>query len=606
MNDGLGNIIYSNIFRIDVSSVNWENLNYIRVHNVLVPNQTDWKVIDQLPIGQKLQTTTYLDGLGRAVQKVTRETATPQNGGNLWGDVVQFAAYDAYGRQPKQYLPYTTTAQSGKYKTATATDQPAYYASVYNETSAYSNATYDNSPLNRVTNVKAPGAAWAAAAGNSQTYELNNANDNIRILTIGYASTLYSFSAYPQSQGIYPANSLYKMISTDENGKQVVEFINKSGQLIMKAIQLADDVSSTPPSGGGGAWICTYSVYDDFGRLRFQIQPEAVKYLDNNNWVFNDNLVNELCFRYEYDEKGRNIVKKAPGAKELYMIYDNRDRIVFMQDGNQRSKYTDGTKEWTANIYDELDRLNMSLLYKTAKNPAALQTDITNAAVTNTVTINNAGESIVNLIVDQRVGTGDYKAQQTIEFVSDAGGNFETPTGDEFTAEIDPAATQPSTTVTTVTYKNPISSTDLINPAVCTILKYLFYDTYNFPNAQAFNTTYNNATTYSYAEPIAATARTNSFPTGDKVRVLGTNTFLTTTRYYDEEGRPVQSIEENIKQGSDITTMQYHWDGRLLSSHTRHSTANSGYQGFEILTQHYFDVIGRVISIQKNTAAIIR
>ncbi|MBS1578289.1 MAG: RHS repeat-associated core domain-containing protein [Bacteroidetes bacterium] len=616
VSDGLGNVMYSNVFRIDVASVNWENLNYVRVHNVLVPNQTDWKVIDQLPIGQKLQTTTYLDGLGRAVQKVSRETATPQNGGSLWGDVVQFAAYDAYGRQPKQYLPYTTTTQSGKYKTAAATDQPAYYSSVYNETSAYSNATYDNSPLNRVTNIKAPGTAWAAAAGNSQDYELNDIDDNVQVFAIGYSA-----GAYPNNNGVYASNTLFKRRSIDETGKKVIEYINKSGQLILKKVQIDDDaleyntyqwigldvIPPQPPvrnidRDAHQGWICTYSIYDDFGRLRFQIQPEAVKYLMSNNWSFSgtngQQVLNELCFRYEYDEKGRNIVKKAPGAKELYMVYDNRDRIVFMQDGNQRFKYNDIIQEWTTNIYDELDRLNMSLLYKTSKSRSALQADI-DAATTNTVTINNAGENIINLILDQRVGTGNYKAQQSIELVSDAGGDFESLNGDEFTAEIDGSATQPSTTVTTVTYQNPISNADLTNPAVCTILKYLFYDNYNFPNAQSFNTAFGNATTYSYAETIAATARTSSFPTGDKVRVLGTNTFLTTTRYYDEEGRPIQSIEENIKQGSDITTMQYHWDGRLLSSHTRHSTANSGYQGFEILTQHYFDVIGRVTSIQK-------
>jgi len=83
------------------------------------------------------------------------------------------------------------------------------------------------------------------------------------------------------------------------------------------------------------------------------------------------------------------------------------------------------------------------------------------------------------------------------------------------------------------------------------------------------------------------------------VRVLGTNTFLLSSEYYDEKGRHIQTIEDNIKMGRDVTTLQYHWDGRLMSSHTKHTTANSGYTNFGILTKNIFDKIGRVTSIQK-------
>src|SRR3954454_11106228 len=68
--DGSGNTIYSNTINIEVVSVNWENLNYIRVHDLFTPGVTDWKTVDQLPIGDKLQTTTYFDGLGRPLEKV--------------------------------------------------------------------------------------------------------------------------------------------------------------------------------------------------------------------------------------------------------------------------------------------------------------------------------------------------------------------------------------------------------------------------------------------------------------------------------------------------------------------------------------------------------
>lgn len=57
-------IVYSNVIKINIVSQHHENVNYVREHDILISGQTDWETIDQLPIGQKLQTTTYMDGLG--------------------------------------------------------------------------------------------------------------------------------------------------------------------------------------------------------------------------------------------------------------------------------------------------------------------------------------------------------------------------------------------------------------------------------------------------------------------------------------------------------------------------------------------------------------
>jgi hypothetical protein len=142
------------------------------------------------------------------------------------------------------------------------------------------------------------------------------------------------------------------MLGTDENGSKVVEYKNLSGELILRKVQ----VSETPTESHTG-WICTYYIYDDFGQLRFQLQPEAVNYLQANGWSFagvnGAKVLAELVFQYSYDDKGRTIWKKAPGALPLNMLYDIRDRVVFMQDGNQRAK---SPGQWTTNLYDELDR----------------------------------------------------------------------------------------------------------------------------------------------------------------------------------------------------------------------------------------------------------
>ena len=74
---------------------------------------------------------------------------------------------------------------------------------------------------------------------------------------------------------------------------------------------------------------------------------------------------------------------------------------------------------------------------------------------------------------------------------------------------------------------------------------------------------FSNTQAYATSEPIVSSKRTINFLTGIKVRVLGTNTFLSNTYYMDEEGLTIQALEENIKNGQDITTMQYGFDGRL-------------------------------------------
>ena len=443
-------------------------------------------------------------------------------------------------------------------------------------------------------NTKAPGQSWAAGAGNTRAYELNDSTDHVRILNIGYTN-----GATPVSNGFYAAETLFRNRYTDENGKQVVEFTNTAGQLLLKKIQIDDT-----PSTGTDGWICTYNVYDDYGRLRFVLQPEAVKYMEANSWVFGttnaQQVVNEWCFQYNYDDKGRTILKKAPGAKALQMLYDDRDRVVFMQDGNQLGK---ATPEWTVNLYDELDRLTITSIYKTTKTNTQLQSDIAGAVV-NTLTVVNAAQPINNLVIGKRETTvGRYAAKNSISFVADAGGSFQTQPGDRFVAELDATAATAPLTVTTTSIKSPISSTDLNDPNTCTILKYLFYDNYSFTKAATFNTAFENTTAYSSrdgtTQMIAPTLRTTSMPTGSMVRILGTGTFLTSTQYYDEKGRPIQSIEDNIKGGQDITTLQYHFDGRLLSTHHRHQNAGSAFNNFTVLTKNLFDKIGRVTGMQK-------
>ncbi len=72
-----------------------------------------------------------------------------------------------------------------------------------------------------------------------------------------------------------------------------------------------------------------------------------------------EDVMGQLAFQYRYDGRKRMIAKKVPGADWVYMVYDNRDRLVLTQDGNQRTK-RDGScnsaPEWTFPNSDSLHR----------------------------------------------------------------------------------------------------------------------------------------------------------------------------------------------------------------------------------------------------------
>jgi RHS repeat-associated protein len=577
---------YSNVVKMELVSANWENQNYIREHTVNIPGKTDWKTVDQLTIGDKLQGTKYFDGIGRPTETISCQTATPENGATLWGDVVQFYEYDSYGRQLKQYLPYSTTVELGKYKTDPVNIQSRYYNGKYNEQAPYSFASYESSPLNRITNVKSPGTNWSTALGNSASLDLNNASDNIQIIRINYNTGL------PERIGVFNDNTLYKTIKTDENNKLAIEYSNTAGQLICKKVQLDNS-----PTASFSGWICTYFVYDDLGQLRYEFQPEAVKWFDANGWSFSvagaQDVVEKLCFRYEYDEKGRTTLKQAPGAKELRMIYDKRDRLVFTQDGNQRIG-----SEWTVSFFDALDRVTMTGLYKTTKTVSDLVSAANNSVTYTPATVNLANVSANYLEVPTRdVSKSVYKAAISVTLLP----GFESVLNDAFSVEIDPSMVV-YTTSGGVVYSDPVPAPDVNDPSKFTALKYSYYDNYNYTGAKAFDNNFNNTLAYASSttvEPISKTDRTTGMVTGTKVRVLGTNTFLLSTFYYDDKGRGIQTLGENIKSGTDIITAQYHWDGRLLSSETRHSASGTVYSGYSVLTKYNHDLLGRVEKIEK-------
>ena len=324
-------------------------LNLIRVRDILKAGIADTLTASGLTSPYDVhQVTQYFDGLGKIVQTVAMQ-ATP-----LQKDLVSFNVYDNFGREVQKYLPYGAATNDGSYKSTFLQDQGSFNSAQFpNEVNYYSETNYESSPQNRVFNAYPQGASWAGSSrGITNQYLLNTLTDSVQIWSISMTP-----GSIPASGGIYQPGQLTKNVSIDEQNHQTVEYKDKEGQVILKKVQL----SATPGTAHAG-WLNTYYVYDDMNNLRFVIQPQGV-ILVNSNWVISQTIANELCFRYEYDQRKRMIIKKIPGAGELWMVYDARDRVIMTQDSALRL-----LNKWMVTKYDSLDRPDTTGLLTDANN----------------------------------------------------------------------------------------------------------------------------------------------------------------------------------------------------------------------------------------------
>jgi RHS repeat-associated protein len=337
--------------------------NYVSSYTATAPDNDPNHLITR-PLADVKQVTQYIDGIGRPIQSVAKqgslETATGVN-----VDMVAPTVYDAFGREAFNYLSYPSTTSDGSYKATPLSEQQTFYGnnSASNPIAGqgengtfYSRTDFEPSPLNRPIASYAPGNSWVGNnKGKQLGYWVNTTNDQVVIWNVAISTAPGTFSSYSQN-GYYGAGQLYKRVTTDENGKQVIEFKDNEDKLILKKIQLtatADDGSGKDYTG----WLCTYYIYDDLNLLRAVVQPAGVATLSGNGWSWvppsgaSGGTLAEQCFRYEYDQRQRMIEKQVPGASPVYMVYDNLDRLVMNQDGNLKA-----ANKWTAIIYDNLNR----------------------------------------------------------------------------------------------------------------------------------------------------------------------------------------------------------------------------------------------------------
>ncbi|HRJ28612.1 MAG TPA: DUF6443 domain-containing protein [Cyclobacteriaceae bacterium] len=454
------------------------------------------------------QVINYQDGLGRTFQTVAVNQAPTSK------DIVAAVGLGRLGMVDTTYLPYVASTNDGRFKQYalkgannqyTASEQYQFYqgtAKVATDNYPFARTLYRNTPDAKVTEQGAPGADWQPGAGHMVK--------NI---------TTWNGTTYPvrfwkpdgTTNTNYPNNSVAVSITTDENGYKVRTYTNTLGQTVLKQVQLDETLEgvSTP-------WLETYYIYDEYQRLKYTVPPKAMKVLGTGTSLdANASSVNELIYKYTYDERNRLIIKKEPGANEQHFVYDLHDRVVFTQDGNLRTQSP--TPLWTFLKYDRFNRVVYSGIYTRNVTRATLQGEM------------NARNYNTEPYFDVEQANATYHG-----------------------------------------YSNQVHPTTNL-----TVLAVTYYDHYDFDRNGAADFSYAN--NHLTGQEASASTRTRGMTTGSKRVTINeagsvTSTWLVNAVFFDAYDRPIQTQSNNhlYTTVADKGTVIYDFAGKAIKTKSTH------------------------------------
>jgi RHS repeat-associated protein len=123
-----------------------------------------------------------------------------------------------------------------------------------------------------------------------------------------------------------------------------------------------------------------------------------------------------------------------------------------------------------------------------------------------------------------------------------------------------------------------------------------YYDNYDF-----LDYTYQDYIAYtdSFPQHISESTYTLDKITGSKTKVLDESTWLTTSIYYDDYGRVIQSTTDNYLEGYDRITNEYDFVGNLLRSRHVHYGDGALSDSLVVWSDFEYDHAGRLLKEYK-------
>ncbi len=485
--------------------------NYIHTITPLVP-VSDISYITN--VDDKVESVTYLDGLGRTIQNVGLRV------GGQKQDIKIPVIYDEFGRQAVTYLPHATTTSSvSTYTSNTAliSSLNAYYLSKYpsqlnsSNPNPYSEKRFDLSPLSKIEESGSAGEAWIINPGNDWDHTTKfdyNSNTTSEVYKIDYPGAGQSLSL----SNYYIEGTLLKNTVKNENwvtadGKTNTKdvFTDKGGKKIAEYSYVLE--------GSTLKTLKTYYVYDTMGNMVYLLTPKIFTIIGSGTTISVINL-NNLAFQYVYDSYNRQIEQKVPGKKQWeYMVYDQMDRSILTQDKNLKD---DG--KWLFTKYDAFGRSVYSGLFTSTLSRSSLQLAVDSYISGNTSNLSN-------------------KESRTTR-VSSIGG-------------------------VSINYSNNAYPTSNLE-----VLTVNYYDDYNFTDS-------NKPATPSSIVGQTVTMRTKGFSTASWTKTLGASSWTKNYTYYDERGGVIYVYENNYLGGFTDSKSKLDFRGKLESTTTIHKRLSS-------------------------------
>jgi len=471
-------------------------VNHVRSEAILIP-VTDTNDLATISGKDKATVTVYTDGLGRTIQSVSKHSLAQPN------DIVAPAFYDSFGRQQINLLPYESNTNTGNFKLDPFLRQYFDNMSKYpDERTFYSQVVYDDTSLYRSSKTMQAGSSYAGAnKGTTTRVMLSKQSENVRMWD-------YNSSGIPTTSAAWTDNMLYVSETIDAEGKRTRSYKDREGKQVLTKVEVSSTAAGTQHTG----WLCTYYVYDELNHLRHIITPKVIDSVQGSGFALTQNIMDELCYSYTYDYKGRITEKKLPGQAKIYIMYDAVDRPVLIQDGNLRA-----TNDWLFTKYDGLGRVIASGKFLNSSNLSGttLTTELANT------------------------GTSSYAFINFLKAVVN---------------------------VNTYTTTSSISDAELYSIN--------YFDNYdNTPSGFGYNdaAVQNLPSGYNSVTHVK-TGETMGMATGGYARVMDGNSvtsqWLSSVSWFDTYGSMIQSQSVNHQGGHDTVSMRYSFAGPVQASFT--------------------------------------
>jgi len=363
--------------------------------------------------------------------------------------------------------------------------------------------------------------------GTKTTLIFNDANTGsglpqagIRIWDIG--------SGVPVANGYYATNALKGNLITTAQGGEKIVLEDREGKPVYEASLIGNNPK---------IYARTYYVYDEMGRLRYVLPPKAVEALEAASGVVSTAIVNELCFSYFYDGKGRQYAVHKPGENGYTeLVYNKEGQVIMRRNPVEKAKIL-----WEVIFYDRPGRVIATAILNNSESRDSWQTAANSES-------NGSTTGTINYYL---WGTGRYTYPGTVTGLDIQSLNYY----DNYDA--------------THALSAENFSTPIIEPYLSSAA-----------NAELFYTggsTY-GLQTYSSIKVIKAHAS-----------VTNLQDWTYSKTFYDKERRPIYTVSQHAKGGKDTSAIQYSYTGQVLVTAHGHQYGNGSGPAFREWYRNTYD-----------------